>query len=70
MKLTRGWATLPRRMRATVASSRYEEFVQLPMQTWSTGMPASSRTVPTWSGLWGLAASGTSPARSTSTTRS
>jgi len=57
-------------MRATVASSRYEEFVQLPMQTWSTGMPAISRTVPMLSGLWGFAASGTSPARSMSTTLS
>ena len=36
-KLTSGWTTLPRRISATVARSRKDEFVQLPMQTCWTG---------------------------------
>ena len=45
---------------ATVMRSLSEEFVQEPMSTWSTLLPASSAYRPYVSGLWGHAAMGSS----------
>ncbi len=45
VRLTPGWTRRPRRTAATVIRSRYEEFVQEPMQTWWTVVPASDSTV-------------------------
>ncbi len=69
-RLTRGST---RRSASTVATSSRscsDELVQLPMQTWSTGLPASSRTGTTLSGLCGCAMRGSSVARSISTVSS
>ena len=57
---------LPSKMDAVVMISRYDEFVQLPMATWSIGCPATSRTVLTTSGMCGRASNGSSAARSMS----
>ena len=54
-------------MRATVARSLYEEFVQEPMQTWSTFTPARLLTGTTLPGEWGAAARGSSAPKSIST---
>src|SRR5450759_4483622 len=48
----------------TIFRSRNDELVQLPMQTWSTGVPSSSLTALTLSGLWGNAINGSTFARS------
>ena len=63
---TFGATRLPSKMDATVMMSRYDEFVQLPMATWSIGCPATSRTVLTTSGMCGKAINGSSAARSMS----
>ena len=67
---TRELTFLPLSIFATVTRSLYDEFVQEPMQTWSTFMPASSEILFTFPGLCGQAAIGSIEERSSSMTRS
>ena len=64
VRLTFGATRLPASMPATRIMSQNEEFVQLPMQIWSTCIPAILDTSVTLSGLLGCAASGCSEERS------
>ena len=59
-----GCTTLSRRTEATVARSPKEEFTDEPTQTWTVGVPATSRTGTTLPGEEGFAISGSSAARS------
>ena len=62
-KLTLGLTFLPFSILATFIKSSYEEFVQLPIATWSTFIFPNSFTSLTLSGLWGPAASGTNSSK-------
>ena len=65
VRLTLGATRLPSRIPATRIRSQKLELVQLPMQTWSTLMPAMLEISVTLSGEWGCAASGWRELRST-----
>src|SRR3990170_4679629 len=60
--LTSGWTLYPPFLKTseTTMRSLYEEFVQLPMQTWSTLNPSMSVTLQTLSGECGWAIRGSS----------
>ena len=58
VRLTLGATCRPASMPATRIMSQKEEFVQLPMHTWSMGSPAIFETSVTLSGLLGCAAIG------------
>ncbi len=67
VKLTLGATVLPFSIAATLSISARLEFVQLPMQTWSTAILVSSETAFMLSGLCGHAASGRRAERSITT---
>ncbi len=67
---TSGGSVRPRSTAATTARSSYDELTDEPTQTWAVRVPATSRTGTTFPGELGSAISGSSAARSITSTRS